>query len=199
MAKAAQHKERLIMAAAKLFRKKGYAATGINEILAISGAPKGSLYHYFPEGKEALGAAAVTAAGNVVVKTLQGLKTESDHAHDFITRYGDLLAMWMEQSDFQSGCPIATTVLETCPGSKAIQQAGNTVFESWIAIISQVFVEDGMESQQALDVAELTIATIEGCLILSRAQSSSAPIKRVTAQLCRFIGSASIEPHSKHQ
>jgi len=58
------------------------------------------------------------------------------------------------------------------------------VFESWITVISQRFVDDGLDDQQAIDFAELTIATIEGALILSRAQSSSDPIKRITSQLC---------------
>jgi TetR/AcrR family transcriptional repressor of lmrAB and yxaGH operons len=187
MAKAAQHKERLVVTAANLFRKKGYAATGLNEILANSGAPKGSLYHYFPEGKEALGAAAVAAAGAVVVRTLKELKTESDDGGEFVTRYCELLAGWMEDSGFQSGCPIATTVLETCPGSTAIQQASKAVFDSWISVIAQVFVDDGMESRQASINAELTIATIEGALILCRVQSSADPIRRMAQQITSLV------------
>lgn len=187
MAKAAQHKERLVMAAATLFRKKGYAGTGLNEILATSGAPKGSLYHYFPEGKEALGAAAVTVAGAVVVKTLTELRSTSEDAAQFVKGYGDKLAGWMEDSDFQSGCPIATTVLETCPGSAAIRQASNAVFESWISVIAEVFIDDGMSRDQARGNAELTISAIEGALILCRAESSAEPIRRTIKQLMALV------------
>jgi TetR/AcrR family transcriptional repressor of lmrAB and yxaGH operons len=187
MAKAAQHKERLVIAAANLFRRKGYSATGLNEILATSGAPKGSLYHYFPDGKDALGAAAVTVAGAVVVKTLTSLRSTSDDAAQFIKGYGELLAGWMEDSDFQSGCPIATTVLETCPASTAIKQASHAVFESWISVIAQVFIDDGMDSDQARANAELTISAIEGALILCRAESSAEPIKRTVNQLAVLV------------
>jgi TetR/AcrR family transcriptional repressor of lmrAB and yxaGH operons len=187
MAKAAQHKQRLIITAANLFRKKGYAATGLNEILAGSGAPKGSLYHYFPEGKDALGAAAVTAAGTVVAKTLAGLRAESDDAGQFINRYCELLAGWMEGSGFQSGCPIATTVLETCPNSAAIQQASKAVFESWITVIAHVFIDDGLDHAQAEASAELTIATIEGALILCRVQCSADPIRRIAKQIVPMV------------
>jgi len=59
MGKAAIHKASLVRAAMRLFRRQGFASTGLQQILSASGAPKGSLYHYFPNGKEALGAAAI--------------------------------------------------------------------------------------------------------------------------------------------
>ncbi len=54
-----KHRSAIIAAAAKLFRRQGYAATGINEIADAAGAPKGSLYHYFPDGKDQIAEAAV--------------------------------------------------------------------------------------------------------------------------------------------
>ena len=47
----------------ELFRRQGYAATGLKAILAASDAPYGSLYHFFPGGKEELGVAALHAGG----------------------------------------------------------------------------------------------------------------------------------------
>ena len=71
MAATALHKESLIRTAMRLFRRQGYASTGLNQILAESGAPKGSLYHYFPGGKEELAVAAVTLAGSMVKQLLE--------------------------------------------------------------------------------------------------------------------------------
>ena len=62
-----------------LFRRNGYAATGTNEIVAVSGAPKGSLYHYFPAGKAEIAAEAVTYAGGVVEATLKALASPPEH------------------------------------------------------------------------------------------------------------------------
>ena len=71
-----KHRDRLVRAAAELFRQRGYAATGINDILGLAAAPKGSFYHYFPGGKEALGAEAVRYAGDRVTETLQTLQRD---------------------------------------------------------------------------------------------------------------------------
>ena len=70
-----KHRDNLIYTAARLFRQQGYAATGINDILREAGAPKGSFYHYFPGGKEELGAAAIRhAMGLSRDGTLGGIK-----------------------------------------------------------------------------------------------------------------------------
>jgi TetR/AcrR family transcriptional repressor of lmrAB and yxaGH operons len=176
MANAAKHKEMLVETAATLFRRQGYAATGLNEILATSGAPKGSLYYYFPKGKEALGAAAVTLSGRAASNTLLEIKADTRNAGTFISRYCELLGQWMEASDFRSGCPIATVVLETCPQSALVRQAGQAVFSQWLEIVGEVFVRDGYTRQKARSAALLVITSVEGALILARTQASSEPL-----------------------
>lgn len=183
MAGARKHKENLVHAAADLFRRQGYSATGLKQILETSGAPKGSLYHYFPDGKESLGAAAVTLAGKAGSKTLQDLKKEADSLAGFIALYCNLLAQWMEASEFRSGCPIATTVLETCPQSAAIKNAGAEVFENWIGIIGEAYGETGCSESEARAYAVACIAAIEGALIMSRASSSVEPLTIVRENL----------------
>lgn len=51
-------RDRLVQAATRLFRQRGYDGTGLTEILTEAGVPKGSLYHHFPEGKADLACAA---------------------------------------------------------------------------------------------------------------------------------------------
>ena len=80
MATPPRHRGAIVRAAATLFRRNGYAATGINEIAEVSGAPKGSLYHYFPNGKDEIAEAAVRFAGAGVVATLEKLEQEHDTA-----------------------------------------------------------------------------------------------------------------------
>lgn len=192
MANAAQHKDGLVQTAAKLFREQGYSATGLNEILKKSGAPKGSLYYYFPAGKEALGAAAVTLAGKVVSTTLLQLRSRSSNSAEFIEQYCTLLEGWMKTSNFKSGCPIATTLLETCPASEVIQKAGREVFENWVRIISDVFLDEGLGSEEARSRAVLIIAALEGGLILARASSSIEPINLVAKQLATFSNATTL-------
>ena len=179
MANAARHKANLIQAAAKQFRENGYAATGLNEILAQSGAPRGSLYHYFPGGKEELGAAAVEFAGQVVTHTLADLAASSGSSRDFIERYCDMLSGWLEESEFRAGCPIATTLLETAAQSELIAKAGRVAFAHWINVIAGVFEADGCAPGQSRERAEVLIAAVEGALLLARVERSTMPIQRI--------------------
>ena len=84
MSRAAQHKDNLVQTAMRLFRRRGYASIGLQEILQESGAPKGSLYHYFPEGKVSLGAAAVDLAGQMINELLTDLANRHKKPEQFV-------------------------------------------------------------------------------------------------------------------
>jgi TetR/AcrR family transcriptional regulator, lmrAB and yxaGH operons repressor len=164
----------------RLFRRQGYAGTGLQQILAESGAPKGSLYHFFPDGKEALAEAAVELAGDMIgeMLTAHAARHPADPGR-FVEAYGNTLAQWMEESGFRSGCPIATTLLETTPGSEPMRRRGQAVFDGWIDIIAGVYRNSGMHKAQALGRAQSLIAAMEGALILARVRRSTTPIRAV--------------------
>ena len=183
MANVAVHKDKLIQATIRLYRERGYANTGLNDILKLSGAPKGSLYYYFPGGKDELTVAAIRAAGAVVENTLNDLTHKFVEPQKFVLAYCQLLAEWMTGSRFKSGCPIATTVLETVPFSKPITKASQEVFATWINLVAQVFIRQGFEHETAKQKAEQVIIAVEGALLLARVQQSAAPILLVPAML----------------
>lgn len=83
----AKHREAIVEAAATLFRRRGYCGTGLNDIVALSGAPKGSLYYYFPEGKSSIGAAAIALSSSRVVKTLEQLASQHRSAAKMVRGY----------------------------------------------------------------------------------------------------------------
>lgn len=170
-------------AAATLFRRNGYAATGINEIAELAGAPKGSLYHYFPDGKEQIGEAAVRFAGKGVVVTLEKLELGHKSTAAIIQAYCQLLAGWMAKSGFRDGCPIATTLLESAPQSEGIARAGREAFAAWCAVFERALLRDGFSKPEALQLSRLAVSSIEGALIVARAESSSAPIADVAKSL----------------
>jgi TetR/AcrR family transcriptional repressor of lmrAB and yxaGH operons len=176
MANAAQHKENLVRTAMRLFRRQGYASTGLQQILTESGAPKGSLYHYFPDGKEALAQAAVDLAGDLIAQMLSGLAERHKQPKAFVRAYCETMAGWMEESEFRSGCPIATTMLETAPHAPALTAAGARAIDRWIEIAASVFVNAGASQREARTKAQLLIATMEGALLLARIRQSSRPI-----------------------
>ena len=115
-----KQRQTMVWAAAKLFRRQGYSGTGLRDILAASGAARGSLYHHFPGGKEEIGAAAVTAAGSLVTETFQELANLSDSPADFLRHYTDLLVRWLalissadRSNSAKSRCKIIIKELES--------------------------------------------------------------------------------------
>ena len=178
-----RHRGAIVRAAAALFRRNGYSATGINEIAEVSGAPKGSLYHYFPGGKDQIAEAAVRFAGAGVVATLEQLEQEHPSAASMIQAYCDLLAGWMAKSGFRDGCPIATTLLESAPQSAEMAAAGREAFAGWCAVIARALVRDGFAEADATRLSTLTVSSIEGALILARVEGSARPIEDVAGAL----------------
>src|SRR3954467_10507810 len=111
-------RERLLDSAVDLLQRQGYHGTGLNELLERSEAPRGSLYHYFPGGKEQIGAEAIARAGDqpaaagvhlaaAVVRLLRARPSVADA----VEALAGLLAAGLEASDFERGCPVATTAL----------------------------------------------------------------------------------------
>lgn len=183
MGKAAVHREQLIRTAMRLFRRQGYASTGLQQILAESGAPKGSLYYYFPKGKEELAEAAIDLAASMISEMLEDLAARHRDPRTFLRGYCRVMAGWMEESEFRSGCPIATTLLETAPHSPGITAAGGRAVDGWIDVIAEVLVRAGSARREARGRAQLIISAMEGALILSRVRGSTRPILDVAKLL----------------
>ncbi len=181
MANAAKHRDALVRTAMRLFRRQGYASTGLQQILSESGAPKGSLYHYFPGGKEELGEAAVRLAAKLIGEMLLEHSARHQTIAAFVKAYCTTMAQWMEELEFRSGCPIATTMLETAPHSPALRRAGVEALDHWTGIIAPVFSADGVSKAEARTKAQLLIATMEGALLLARMRHSSRPIMDIAA------------------
>src|ERR1700721_1560073 len=113
MAKASDSRGKTLAAAARLFRQQGYHGTALQDILATSGSPRGSLYFHFPKGKEEIGEAALTLAGEAVRQGIARAAEASDSAEIFVVRLARGMASDLERSDYREGCPIATAALET--------------------------------------------------------------------------------------
>lgn len=174
-----------------LFRRNGYAATGTNEIVAVSGAPKGSLYHYFPGGKAEIAAEAVAYAGGVVTATLKALTAEHPTASAAIRAYGVLLAGWFAKSGYREGCPIATTILELAPAMETVTAAGKAVFEDWVSVFASALERDGVDPARAASLARTAIAAFQGALILARTARNETAVADATAEIANLFESVS--------
>ena len=178
-----KHRKPIVDAAVKLFRRKGYARTGLNEIAEESGAPKGSLYHYFPKGKLSIGAAAVEEAGERIVSTVNEIAARTSSTADLLIEHAKLLAHWMRKSRYRDGCPITTVLLEMAPEDRAISDAGRKAYAARISIISDQLMRDGYSKNEAERLSLLCVSALQGALIQSRVELSGKPIEITAAEL----------------
>lgn len=191
MSRRPKHREAIVAAALVLFRRQGYAATGVNDIVKLSGAPKGSLYHYFPDGKLSIAEAAVRQGGANAAATLAELEKNGKSAAKLVRGYGKLLAKWMAKSHFRDGSPISAVLQETAPDNKKISTAGVEAFASWRAPIVARLTASGVGAGRAERLAMLVIAALEGSLVQARVEQSANPIKAVAQELEELLKDAS--------
>ncbi|OGS55604.1 MAG: TetR family transcriptional regulator, partial [Erythrobacter sp. RIFCSPHIGHO2_12_FULL_63_10] len=155
MAGKAKHRQPIIDAAVRLFRQQGYAATGLAELVEASGSPKGSMYHYFPDGKPSIATAAVEEAGRRVVETLEALAAKTASTGELLRGHAALLAGWMEKSGFHDGCPMTTVLLELAPDNQAVTEAGRRAFAARHDVLAAKLRADGFSAGEADRLAML--------------------------------------------
>jgi TetR/AcrR family transcriptional repressor of lmrAB and yxaGH operons len=166
----------LITATGRLLAQKGVNGTGLAEILKVSGAPKGSLYFHFPGGKDELTCAALKDAATHWRAHLQDKMRPAESASGAIVLACDFLARRLERSEFKLGCPLATTTLEVAAENEEIRAVCAHHFTSWIAFLSELFTAYGMSAERAPAWATLVLSSIEGALVLSRAERKTEPL-----------------------
>ncbi|SEH00235.1 DNA-binding transcriptional regulator, AcrR family [Nonomuraea solani] len=176
-------RERIIMGAADLIRRRGLAGSTVRDLAAHSGAPFGSTYHYFPEGKQQLAAEAVRFAGDLVSRVLERELRAGPAAG-----LRAFLGLWRQtvlDSDFNAGCPVLAVAVEEPPGeggSPAITAAAE-VFTAWEGLLSAALREDGAGGEDAARLATLIVAAVEGTVAMCRAKRDIRPLDDVAAQL----------------
>ncbi|MGM1064232.1 TetR/AcrR family transcriptional regulator [Saccharothrix sp. Mg75] len=168
-------RQRVVRTAADLFRAQGYHATGVNQVLAEGGAPKGSMYFHFPGGKEQLAVEAVALAGADLRDTLDTALTSGPSPVEALSQVLGLLGAALLASDFRNGCPIAGVALDAAADSEPIRTACEDAYASWQAVLATHLGDD--------ERAAVALAAIEGALLLARTRRSLAPIDAVRAHL----------------
>jgi AcrR family transcriptional regulator len=175
---------------AELFRRQGYAGTGVKQIAAMASAPFGSLYHFFPGGKEQLGAEVIRWSGGLYLQLFATIATQ---APDPLTAVGDFFsgaAETLRETDYADACPIATVALEVASTNEPLREATAEVFESWIDAASAYFTAAEIPSERARELAFSMLCLLEGAFIFSRAMRSTEPLELAGASAVAAVRSA---------
>jgi TetR/AcrR family transcriptional regulator, lmrAB and yxaGH operons repressor len=176
---------RMIHSQALLQRERGIAGTALPDVIEHSGAPRGSIYHHFPNGRAELAEEATQFASEWITRNLQRALASGDvlGAHEaFIENWLAIL----RESQFGAGCAVAAGALAGRPDTGA-RHAAAAGFRKWERLLRDSFESGGVPPTRAETLAVLSISSIEGALILSRAEGSTRPLEQVGAQLQRLI------------
>ena len=168
-------RDRILDATNRLLRRQGYTATGIKQIVAEGDAPLGSIYHYFPGGKEQIAIEALARVGERIRMGIASLANVADvpaTVNAFFVHNAERL----RDSDYQRGCPIATVALETSSDIERIRQVCEDVFKGWQDALTHVFTEAGIPEVDAAALATFVLSSYEGALTMSRALRDIQPM-----------------------
>ena len=178
-------RERMIETTAVLVRENGVTDTSFSDVLVASGAPRGSLYHYFPRGKAQLIEEATRYGAGFVARRISRTLEELDTAAT-VRAFGGFWVGLLRESDFAAGCPVVAAALE---GERipAAREAAGEGFETWGRILAGGLERDGLPPDQAEPLATLIVSSMEGAVVLCRAQRTTVPLERVVDQLEALI------------
>jgi TetR/AcrR family transcriptional regulator, lmrAB and yxaGH operons repressor len=175
---------RMIRSQALLQRERGIAGTALPDVIAHSGAPRGSIYHHFPNGRAELAEEATQFASDWITRNLERALASGDVLAAHQALIDDWLAI-LSDSQFGAGCAVAAGALG--PPDSGARHAAAAGFQKWERLLRNAFESHGMPAARAETLAVLSISSIEGALILSRAEGSTRPLEQVGDQLQRLI------------
>ena len=180
----------LVDAAALLFRRQGYAATGVNQILQAAQVKAGSLYHHFPDGKQELAAAVVDLVGGDIEGRLRGFLASDLAVADIVDAWIDLMSAGLSR-DRRDGCPIEPIATESVNASPQVRDASARAFGGWCLALADRLRADGWLTEDSEQTALAVIALLEGALILSRIAGYSAALDAAKAAARTLLSPAS--------
>ncbi|MFJ9841557.1 TetR/AcrR family transcriptional regulator [Kitasatospora sp. NPDC101155] len=187
-AKGEETRARLIAGTRELIEEQGYFGTGLNQVLAATGAPRGSLYFHFPGGKDQLVGAALVQAGQEVADLLTTLAAEGADAAALTERLTEVFAERLASSDYTKGCPIATVALEVAGTNEPLRAVCAGVYESWQHILAEQLAAGGFRPAEASTAAGQALALMEGAVLLASVRRSREPLDDARHAVLHLIG-----------
>ncbi|KKI89454.1 TetR family transcriptional regulator [Bacillus sp. SA1-12] len=187
MASKVDSREKILQTASRLFQLQGYHATGLNQIIKESGSPKGSLYHYFPNGKEELAIEAVKYTSQYIESKL---KRSMDSVSDPVKAIQLFILETANQFDHPEkieGIPVGLLASETSLLSEPLREICVQSFKKWETIIANKLIENGFKDEAAFKLGMLINAMIEGGIMLSITNKDKTPLLTISETIPQIL------------
>ena len=172
-------RERMVASAVNLLARHGLQATSFSEVLEHSGAPRGSVYHHFPGGKDQMIGSAIDAAGAVAIEVLD--RKAGAPAEEIASWF---LHIWREvliRGKFEAGCAVLAVAVAADSPELVVQTA--RVFRTWRRRLAELLEQGGLRAEDARRFAAVLVASSEGAVVMARAEQSLEPFDLVAEQL----------------
>ena len=172
----------MIRGAAQLLRERGYTGTGFREVIALTGAPRGSIYHHFPGGKAQLAGEAVDYVGGLARGAIEASLADGDP----ITALRAFVELWraeFERSGRRAGCPIVAVAAESHDDAPELLDAAAAAFAQWEDAFARSLHRAGVARTRAHRLSALVVSGVEGAIVLSRAKRDPQPLLDVAREL----------------
>ena len=179
-------RERMIRSAEVLFGERGFAATGLRDVVAHSSTPRGSIYHHIPGGKAELAHAVLERAGEAATAAFTG------DDGDPVAMLHACLEGWrraLAETDYRAGSAILAIALEPDEQTGA-RDAAAAAFTRWADAFAATLQASGVRRKKSARLATLAVASIEGAVVMSRARGDTQPLDAVERELEAAIAAA---------
>ncbi|AKK25666.1 TetR family transcriptional regulator [Mycobacterium sp. EPa45] len=171
----------MLVAAAEVLRERGAAGVTVDEVLARSGAPRGSVYHHFPEGRRQILREALEYAGYAISSTID--EAACENAGVLLRRYVEMWEDALITSDYTAGCPVLAAAVGSGDDEQQLTAVAGEIFGRWREASRQAYLREGFDEADASALADTTLAAMEGAVVLCRSVRSLQPLHSVAAQL----------------
>lgn len=180
-------KTKMLVSAIEVLQERGVAGVTIDQVLARSGAPRGSVYHHFPGGRNQLLVEALQYAGSSLSMVVDDAANHGALA--LLNRFVGLWEQELRDTDFAAGCPVMAAAVGPADRELRLGDITALIFEHWQKALARCFAADGLEPSDAASLSTLSISAIEGAIGLCRSLRSTAPLREVVGQI-EFLSSA---------
>ncbi len=171
---------KMLISAAQVMRERGAAGVTIDEVLARSGAPRGSVYYHFPEGRNQILTEALRYSGESITAMIDDAAGWG--AKVLLREFIEYWERALSEGDFAAGCPVVAAAIGSDDDPNLSGEAGD-ILGRWCAALTRAFVTDGFSESDAASLAVTSIAALEGAVVLARSTCCVEPLRQVGDQL----------------
>jgi AcrR family transcriptional regulator len=189
----------MVFSAAQLVRRHGVAATGMRDVAAHAEAPRGSLQHYFPGGKDQLMAEAAEWAGRYAAKRIARFVAALPEPTPGAL-FAAIVDQWrddLRSNGFDTGCPVAASVADCASDNPTVRRGAAEAFAGWSAAAAGALRDMGVPYKRAEALATLMISTLEGAILMARAERDLRPLEIAARELRPLLDGAVASPAGK--